>query len=261
MKKIYYPVTILIVLFSSMFLYSFSSGITGVTKKSTSPGCTCHGSFTSSVLVNISGPDTVRANDSANYFVTLSGGPLVMGGTNIAARLGTLIPGEKLRISNGELTHIAPVPPVENLVTFLFRYKSPSISGIDTIFANGNSVNFNGFSSGDNWNYAPSKKIIITSSTGVVNHNSLANAFSLEQNYPNPFNPATKINFSLHNTSHVSLVIYNSIGEVAQILINSRISAGNYTSEWDASVFPAGIYFYTLKTSENSITKKMMLIK
>lgn len=261
MRKIHCFVSLSSLFVAVLFFYSFSGGITGVTKKSTSPGCTCHGSFTPGVNVSIIGPDTIRANDSANFSVTISGGPLVMGGTNIAARLGSLIPGDGLRKFDNELTHIAPYSPSGGTVTFNFKYKSPSIPGTDTIFANGNSVNFNGFSSGDNWNFAPSKKIIITSSTAVVNINAELKSFSLEQNYPNPFNPNTKINFSLQESSEVLLTVYNSIGEIAETLVNSKISAGAYTMEWDASVFPAGIYFYIMKTQKNSITKKMMLIK
>lgn len=261
MKKTYYPFTILSALFASLFFYAFASGITGVTRKSSSPGCTCHGTLTSSVIVNISGPDTIRTNDSANFFVTLSGGLLVMGGTNIAAKLGTLVPGKNLRISGGELTHIAPVSPQGNTVIFPFRYKSPSIPGTDTIFANGNSVNFNGFSSGDNWNYAPNKKIVITSPTGIVNNNATANSFSLEQNYPNPFNPSTLIKFSIQKNSDVLLVIYNSLGELIQEAVNTNLKQGSYSVNWDASKYPGGVYFYSLKTKENSITKKMILVK
>ncbi len=261
MRKVHCIVSLLALFVVSLFLYSFSGGITGVTKKSTSPGCTCHGSFTPGVTVSINGPDTIRANDSANFSVIISGGPLVMGGTNIATRFGSLIPGDGMRKTDNELTHIAPYPPSNGTVTFNFKYKSPSIPGTDTIFANGNSVNFNGFSSGDNWNFAPSKRIIITSSTGIINSSEAPKSFSLEQNYPNPFNPTTKINFALHESSKVLLTVYNSIGEIATTLIDSKISAGSYTTEWDASVFPAGVYFYTLKTEKNSNTKKMMLIK
>lgn len=262
MRKIYCFISIFALFFTSLFFYAFSGGITGVTKKSPAPGCTCHSSTpTASVVVSIIGPDTLQTNDSANYFITLSGGPLVMGGTNIAARLGTLVPGEGLRKFDGELTHISPFAPSGGVVTFSFKYKSPANVGTDTIFANGNSVNFNGFSSGDNWNFAPSKKITIVSTTGIsTNHTSL-NSFALKQNYPNPFNPSTKINFTIEKSSEVLLTVYNSVGETVKVLVNSKLSSGNYSINWDAAFFPSGIYFYTLKTENNSITKKMMLVK
>ncbi len=37
--------------------------------------------------------------------------------------------------------------------------------------------------------------------------------FSLEQNYPNPFNPSTMINFTLAKDDHVTINIYNVLGQ------------------------------------------------
>ena len=36
--------------------------------------------------------------------------------------------------------------------------------------------------------------------------------FELIQNYPNPFNPSTKIQYQVSNSSHVSLKVYDAIG-------------------------------------------------
>ncbi len=37
--------------------------------------------------------------------------------------------------------------------------------------------------------------------------------------------------------------------------------AGTYIVEWDASEFPSGVYYYKLHTTENSETKKLILMK
>jgi hypothetical protein len=44
-------------------------------------------------------------------------------------------------------------------------------------------------------------------------------------------------------------------------LINDNLNAGNYSVEWNASNFASGIYLYSLKSSNFTETKKMLLVK
>lgn len=85
--------------------------------------------------------------------------------------------------------------------------------------------------------------------------------FSLKQNYPNPFNPTTNINYTLANSSHVVLSIYNSTGQKITTLVNSLKPKGSHSVTWDATQFASGMYFYRLNTADGSSTRKMMLIK
>jgi hypothetical protein len=91
--------------------------------------------------------------------------------------------------------------------------------------------------------------------------------FSLLQNYPNPFNPTTKIKFTvpsaLATAQSVStkLVLYNLLGQEVQTLLNKKLLPGNYEVEFDGSNLPSGIYLYKLTCGNNSLTKKMMLLK
>ncbi len=86
-------------------------------------------------------------------------------------------------------------------------------------------------------------------------------SFDLSQNYPNPFNPSTKINFSLPTSGKVKLAVYDMLGNEIAVLLDANESAGNYTASFDASKLSSGVYFYRLITSNNTITKKMMLVK
>jgi len=81
-------------------------------------------------------------------------------------------------------------------------------------------------------------------------------------NYPNPFNPMTKIEFSIPEQSRVDMKIYNVLGEeVAELIGGRELEGGKYEVEWDASNLPSGIYIYSLRTNNNTIVKKMLLIK
>ena len=145
----------LILLFCSFIVYAYSTGITGVTKKN-GDGCTCHNpSPSGNVSVAITGPAVVQINSTNNYDITITGGPLTRGGTNIAALTGTLntVNAELQKIGD-ELTHIQPKAVSGGSVTFSFSYTAPAAEGFDTLYANGNSVNFNGQNTGDEWNFA-----------------------------------------------------------------------------------------------------------
>ena len=88
----------------------------------------------------------------------------------------------------------------------------------------------------------------------------------LEQNYPNPFNPSTKIRFSLIINGSVRLEIHNILGQLVTTLINSDLPKGNHFIEWNGknesgNFVSSGIYFYTLISGGNQISKSMLLMK
>jgi hypothetical protein len=102
----------------------------------------------------------------------------------------------------------------------------------------------------------------------VVNINSqVPESFALYQNYPNPFNPSTSIRFSLpsvgngRDRSYVQLIIYDILSREIAVLVNEQLQPGTYETNWNASNYSSGIYYYTLKAGDFSETKKMILIK
>ena len=86
-------------------------------------------------------------------------------------------------------------------------------------------------------------------------------SFLLHQNYPNPFNPKTNIRFDIPRSSHVKLIIYDALGREVATLVNEKLSAGSYETEWGASSHPSGVYFYSLQAGKFASVKKMILIK
>ena len=91
--------------------------------------------------------------------------------------------------------------------------------------------------------------------------NLIPKEYSLQQNYPNPFNPSTSIKYSLPNSTHVKLCIYNSLGQEIAVLISQDMNAGVYTSIWNASKFASGVYFYRIIAGNFVQTKKLLLLK
>lgn len=98
-------------------------------------------------------------------------------------------------------------------------------------------------------------------SDGVDDMLAMPTEFALTQNYPNPFNPSTEIGFSLPEASHVTLEVYNILGQQIQILTDRQFGAGTHIVTWDASRYPSGMYFYRIVTDTKVETKKMLLLK
>ena len=91
--------------------------------------------------------------------------------------------------------------------------------------------------------------------------NSIPEEYNLEQNYPNPFNPTTTVNYDLPQAGYVKIAIYDLLGREVHILVDREQKAGKYEVKWNASDFPSGVYFYSLKAGDFSMTKKMILVK
>jgi flagellar hook assembly protein FlgD len=90
--------------------------------------------------------------------------------------------------------------------------------------------------------------------------------FALHQNYPNPFNPETNIQFDVAEQSHVSVNVFNLVGQKVATLVNRAMDAGIYTIKWTGlndrgSALPSGMYFYEMKTSNYHSIKKLVLVK
>lgn len=85
--------------------------------------------------------------------------------------------------------------------------------------------------------------------------------YILYQNFPNPFNSLTNISFSIPHTSYVSLSIYDVSGGIVVRLVEKQLSAGYYTTTWNAKSSKSGIYFVKIEAEEFGAIKKVMLIR
>ena len=85
-------------------------------------------------------------------------------------------------------------------------------------------------------------------------------------NYPNPFNPSTTIRYALNTESHVTLGIYNMLGELVTMLVDAQQVAGSHEVTWDGrnsegSAVSSGAYIYRITTDGISETRRILLTK
>ncbi len=91
-------------------------------------------------------------------------------------------------------------------------------------------------------------------------------AFELLGNYPNPFNANTIIKFTLPAPEKAELAVYDLLGRRIRTLISGSLDAGQHEMLWngrddvDNSV-ASGVYFYNLKFGEQSISRRMVMLK
>jgi hypothetical protein len=83
--------------------------------------------------------------------------------------------------------------------------------------------------------------------------------FVVSQNQPNPFNSNSEILIWLENQADVTLEITNVMGQIVSTVTYSEMGAGNQILKINGENLTSGIYFYTIKTSTNSVTQKMMI--
>jgi hypothetical protein len=95
---------------------------------------------------------------------------------------------------------------------------------------------------------------------------SVPKEFSLSQSYPNPFNPSCMIAYALPGDYHVTLNVYNMLGQKVRVLVDEHQSAGHKSATWDGKdtngrELTTGIYFYRIEAGDFVQSMKMVFIK
>jgi|GEM_PF-376323 len=91
-------------------------------------------------------------------------------------------------------------------------------------------------------------------------------SYALHQNHPNPFNAATEIRYQLPVAGHVTLKIYNTLGQEVRTLVDGAHEAGVYSARWDGCdrdgrEAASGLYFCRMVSGDDSRTIKMVLLR
>jgi hypothetical protein len=83
----------------------------------------------------------------------------------------------------------------------------------------------------------------------------------LFQNYPNPFNSTTTVGYSLPAYSHVTLGLYDLLGQRIKILVNEVQTPGFFQVHFVAGELASGVYLFQLTACSQTLTKAMLLQK
>lgn len=129
------------------------------------------------------------------------------------------------------------------------------------IFIAGRPYRYDNAASYANYDFMIRNWLTASPPVSVDDNINVVTEYSLSQNYPNPFNPSTKINFALPTSGHVTVKVYNLIGQEVASLINGNLNAGYHSVNFNGESLSSGIYFYTIKTNDYVETKKMILMK
>ena len=70
-----------------------------------------------------------------------------------------------------------------------------------------------------------------------------------------------KICFNVNEKNKVQIEIYTLIGELAGIVNDSEVEAGEHSVYYNIDTLPAGIYIVTMKTAETLISCKMCVVR
>ena len=108
--------------------------------------------------------------------------------------------------------------------------------------------------------YAQKQLTFIVSNLNLNNSISI-DEFELTNIYPNPFNPTTTIGYNISQISNIKISIYNTNGQLVEILTDKIHQPGTYNINWDATEYTSGAYFVKLITEDFIDTQKIMLIK
>jgi hypothetical protein len=146
----------------------------------------------------------------------------------------------------GAISHlwVVEAPPTTEASVMIRSYRGGAVSGYDasdSLFA-----------------------IVVT--TDVDDGEALPSVNALAQNCPNPFNPVTRIDFSLRESGHVSLRVYDTAGRLVRVLIDEQRNAGGHSALWDGrdaggKLVASGVYYCRIAAGSFSATRKMIMLR
>jgi len=102
--------------------------------------------------------------------------------------------------------------------------------------------------------------------TSLSDKEPVQESFIIGQNKPNPFTSVTYINITASMPAHLTLRVFNTLGQqVATLLEEPKLAPGKYLVRFDASHLPAGVYLCRMDVYYSGkhfvVTRKLSLLK
>ncbi|MBN1302359.1 MAG: endonuclease/exonuclease/phosphatase family protein [Melioribacteraceae bacterium] len=97
--------------------------------------------------------------------------------------------------------------------------------------------------------------------TFVESADHIPETVTLYQNYPNPFNPSTEIKFSVGRREFGRILVTDVLGNEVSELFSGELNPGIHIVRFSAKNLASGIYFYSIITESDYLTRKMLYLK
>lgn len=143
--------------------------------------------------------------------------------------------------------------------------KTKSVGGLGVFYWEPECYNWQNYQLGA-WNPSTKKPTVAldafldTVVTSVVKGTTVPVDYKLNI-YPNPFNPTTTIDYTVPQSSNISIVIYDVLGREIKRLVEGFKKAGHYSIIWTADTVASGTYFCRMESGTYLQTQKMILLK
>jgi hypothetical protein len=79
--------------------------------------------------------------------------------------------------------------------------------------------------------------------------------------FPNPTTSKTTIIFGIEQPANVSLKLTDMLGNQITLIENQFMDSGSHSYDWDASGYPAGVYYYVLNAGGYVRTGKVVVVR
>ncbi len=84
-------------------------------------------------------------------------------------------------------------------------------------------------------------------------------SYALLPPQPNPMERTARIDFSIPFEDHVWIGLYNSEGELVQVLVDQKLQPGQYQIQLQRELLPAGTYFCRMKSGRYTQTQRLIV--
>ena len=82
---------------------------------------------------------------------------------------------------------------------------------------------------------------------------------NVSQNYPNPFSGTSVVTVELTESSNLSIEVFNLMGQQVYGYNAGIVGSGVHNLTIDGTNLQSGVFFYTVKADETSVTRKMIV--
>jgi len=109
-------------------------------------------------------------------------------------------------------------------------------------------------------------QLVMSWDPGPIADSCFTEGYKLSQNFPNPFKATTTIRYQMPESRHVTLVIFNIIGQEVRRIVDAEVQTGYFYIDWDGrndhgKRLPSGVYLLSMRAGKHRFTRKLLLLQ